>query len=569
MKKTWVAIIFCSLVLSVLIGKYFEGTDPLPSDFNDDRNKEVVIFSSFQEFSIDSGVDFMENEMDVIPPLPAGTRIFQRQIDIIGDPIDSMGDSVCIITGDLGSLCWQGDEGEYQVERRSSKHVEGLPEGGFVSIATGQNHTCAMHDSLIGISLVCWGSNWYGQTGGSSQTSTNWNVLQAENGNWTSLDAGRIHTCGVSGGDVFCWGDGSRGQIGDGFSSQSSTPIEIEIGAEEIVKVISGSFHNCALTGLGDVFCWGWNGFGQIGDGSFDDAFVPREVIFPNGEIIEDIEVGESHNCAKARSGSIFCWGNNLENQISPNRNYSSSIPVKTFQNVARDEVISLGASSSCVIFSHDYECLGEFRDHQIPDLSRITSFSSGSGFFCYILHGENVNCRGTNVDFVPREALTISPPTSVWPGLISGVVLTEESSNHRIMRVNESVPLANISFVVQLGSDTDFDGWSDLEEEECDSNSAERLSKPIDTDKDGVCNHIDNDDDNDGFSDDDDSFPLDVNEWKDNDKDGIGSNSDSFEVTTPVVGAIITGSILLIIFLLEAREIFQLSRTFNHEEEE
>ena len=136
-------------------------------------------------------------------------------------------------------------------------------------------------------------------------------------------------------------------------------------------------------------------------------------------------------------------------------------------------------------------------------------------------------------------------------------------------MRVNESVPLANISFIVQLGSDTDFDGWSDLEEEECDSNSAERLSKPIDTDKDGICNHIDNDDDNDGFSDDDDSFPLDVNEWKDNDKDGVGSNSDSFEVTTPLVGAIITGSILLIILLLEAREVFQLSRNFNHEEEE
>ena len=74
---------------------------------------------------------------------------------------------------------------------------------------------------------------------------------------------------------------------------------------------------------------------------------------------------------------------------------------------------------------------------------------------------------------------------------------------------------------------DDDNDGWSDEDEESCETEKADPNEAPTDIDTDGICDHIDLDDDGDGVLDTDDSFPTDVSEWMDTDGDGLGDNSD------------------------------------------
>ena len=75
--------------------------------------------------------------------------------------------------------------------------------------------------------------------------------------------------------------------------------------------------------------------------------------------------------------------------------------------------------------------------------------------------------------------------------------------------------------------SDDDNDGWSDINEINCNTDPVDNNSTPLDTDLDGVCNHLDGDDDGDGHPDGNDDFPLDPSEWVDTDGDGIGNNAD------------------------------------------
>ena len=76
--------------------------------------------------------------------------------------------------------------------------------------------------------------------------------------------------------------------------------------------------------------------------------------------------------------------------------------------------------------------------------------------------------------------------------------------------------------------SDVDYDGWRDVEELDCGFNPTDARSSPTDLDNDSICDFLDDDDDNDGYSDLDDYFPFDPAEWIDTDLDGIGDNSDS-----------------------------------------
>lgn len=76
------------------------------------------------------------------------------------------------------------------------------------------------------------------------------------------------------------------------------------------VRVAAGRVHTCAVY-LGAVKCWGYNGFGQLGDGTFNDRFIPGDVIGLPGQPV-DVTAGATHSCALTAAGAVFCWGRNL-----------------------------------------------------------------------------------------------------------------------------------------------------------------------------------------------------------------------------------------------------------------
>ena len=134
-------------------------------------------------------------------------------------------------------------------------------------MAAGAYHTCALTSSG---GVQCWGHNDYGQVG--DGTTTNHVMPVAVTGlasGVATVAAGRYHTCAVtSAGALYCWGSNAYGQLGDGTTTNRSTPVAVSGLTSGVVAVAPGDFHTCAVTSVGAVLCWGANGFGQVGDGT-------------------------------------------------------------------------------------------------------------------------------------------------------------------------------------------------------------------------------------------------------------------------------------------------------------
>jgi len=139
-------------------------------------------------------------------------------------------------------------------------------------------------------------------------------------------------------------------------------------------------------------------------------------------------------------------------------------------------------------------------------------------------------------------------------------------SDSYLISSGHEPSLTAELNIEVDFGQDSDGDGWRDETELECRSKADAAGSIPIDTDSDGYCDRIDDDDDNDGYYDNKDRFPLDPEEWRDDDRDGIGKNADSIEISPGLRGSAFTLLILVTLLAIEFRSIIEEMRLERHE---
>jgi alpha-tubulin suppressor-like RCC1 family protein len=102
-----------------------------------------------------------------------------------------------------------------------------------------------------------------------------------------AIAAGGGHTCALTtGGGVKCWGWNYYGQLGDATQATQIRPVNVRRMMEDATDIASGWAHTCALTAGGGVKCWGWNKFGQLGDGTNLDSLVPLTVTGWGGSVL-------------------------------------------------------------------------------------------------------------------------------------------------------------------------------------------------------------------------------------------------------------------------------------------
>ncbi|MSY36252.1 MAG: RCC1 repeat-containing protein, partial [Actinobacteria bacterium] len=238
----------------------------------------------------------------------------------------------------------------------------------ITAISAGLNYTCAIASGAA----HCWGYNERGQLGNGSTTNSNVPVATVNtlllDGTTYEISAGSQHTCAIASGSAFCWGLNGSGQLGNSTYANSDRAVAVTttgaLVGKTITAISAGSQHTCAIAS-GAAYCWGYNGNGQLGNGSTTNPNVPVAVISMGvlaGKTITAISVGSQHTCAIA-SGAAYCWGYNGQGQLGNGSTTNSNIPVAvTSTGVLAGKTVtamSVGGSHTCVIASGAAYCWG------------------------------------------------------------------------------------------------------------------------------------------------------------------------------------------------------------------
>ena len=142
----------------------------------------------------------------------------------------------------------------------------------------------------------------------------------------TQVDANDLHTCAVvTGGSIKCWGRNDVGQLGDGTTVNSATPVTV-VGISDATQAGAGGFHTCAMVAGGSVKCWGLNAVGELGNGTTVNSVTPVTVVGISDAT--HVGVGGRDACAVVAGGSIKCWGRNDYGQLGDGSKIHSSVPV-------------------------------------------------------------------------------------------------------------------------------------------------------------------------------------------------------------------------------------------------
>lgn len=230
--------------------------------------------------------------------------------------------------------CWgsnaagQLGDGTFTSKPSATTDVNGLT--GMERVTTGGSHTCA-HGPTSG---WCWGDNEHGQLGDGTLIAKSsplempvTNVQRTGPASFSALAVVGAHTCSIVGaGEVWCWGDNAYGQLGNGTTTDSLTPVRAT-GLTDAVELAMGRWTVCALRGTGQVSCWGRNYYGEAGVGTTQVQSTPGDIGLVN---VAALGAGGFHSCALNAMNELYCWGDNSSAQLGDGTTTQRTAPVRS-----------------------------------------------------------------------------------------------------------------------------------------------------------------------------------------------------------------------------------------------
>jgi alpha-tubulin suppressor-like RCC1 family protein len=294
------------------------------------------------------------------------------------------------------------------------------------NVSIGSNHTCAVTN--LG-NLYCWGHNNNGQLGDNTSETNRLVPIRVLRGgasavaedndgtyliNVKEVSAGYIHTCAVTNsGNLYCWGINSYGRTGiNNDIGNSLTPVRVLRGEASLVnddnngtniinvaQVSAGDSHTCAVTNSGNLYCWGNNTYGVVGDNtSGDSKLTPVRVLRGEASQVETDNDGtyianvaqvssgnyglffssSTHTCAVTNSGNLYCWGENNGGRTGIGVTTGSSLtPVRVLRGQASQVET----------------------DNDGTYLTNMSKVSAGGDHVCAFSDSGNLYCWGWNFD--------------------------------------------------------------------------------------------------------------------------------------------------------------------------
>jgi len=292
-----------------------------------------------------------------------------------------------------------------------------------VPLSAGYRTSCAIASTGT---PYCWGNNTHGSFGNGGTSGTNFTPATAFAGgtDWVSFssrysDGVNGHSCGIhTNGNLFCAGENGSGQLGNGTTVDSTSPVQESIGVADWVRVVVGERHTCATRSNGRLFCWGYNASGQVGNATFVNQENPKQVgsdadwtdftlgaehscgirnngeaycwgenssfqlgdgtgstadsnvpvLVANGSNWVSISASKDHTCALTQTGHAWCWGKGGNGRLGDNGTTNKNTPVEVQGSYADWTEISAGYAATCGIRAGHLWCWGNRSDYIIPD---------------------------------------------------------------------------------------------------------------------------------------------------------------------------------------------------------
>lgn len=259
---------------------------------------------------------------------------------------------------DAGGLAWCFGEND------SSQLGDGVAFGNewpvavtgafmYKQISVFAKHSCAVLSGVGDQQVKCWGSNEHGQLGTGAK-----GVLQASpvnvtvgGGTFSAIAVGATHTCGLkASGDLWCWGTNANGEMGNGSFGADVPNPGAAISGRQFSAISAGDSYNCGLDKTtSKAYCWGSNFTGQLGINSLTDAATPS--LTNGGTVYTSVATGWFHTCAlQSGAGKAFCWGANNAGQIGDGHTAAKSTPTAVAGTTVNFKQISTGFSLTCAI---------------------------------------------------------------------------------------------------------------------------------------------------------------------------------------------------------------------------
>lgn len=284
---------------------------------------------------------------------PGGVRWWSDDREVVRISDDGTAEAV----GPGATTVWVEGGGRLDSATVAVRDPGEEPRHRWKAVAVGENHVCALTEAGV---AYCWGSDYYGRLGrGGFDDWRRWTAHHlpqrvAGEARFVELVAGARQTCGrTAGNSIYCWGDATTGGVGRGSGTPHavSSPQRIA-GDPQIVQLSSGYTHVAGLTDDGRVLSFGNNFSGQVGDGTFGiENFRFSPTAAETEMRFASVGAGNDHTCALTGGGNVWCWGrNDVPIILSEEPMHPEVFPVPIVQGEVRFERITGGEKNTCAL---------------------------------------------------------------------------------------------------------------------------------------------------------------------------------------------------------------------------
>jgi hypothetical protein len=265
------------------------------------------------------------------------------------------GTHACGLTAEGKAYCWgRNDAGQLGDSTNVDHDTPVAVAGGIVfrALTAGGQHTCGITKELD--DGYCWGSNSHGQLGNGGRASMSYPFKVSGSLRFALLSAGGRHTCGTElhydrQQRAVCWGHNKDGQLGDMADEDSAVPVST-FGVIRYTSIAAGDTHSCGSTDKGKVFCWGSNERGELGNASSTASHVPFPARFNRKVVVVQMAAGAAHTCALTGENELFCWGDNRAGQIGNGKSGGRQLSPTSLKDQAGFTAITAGGTVTCAL---------------------------------------------------------------------------------------------------------------------------------------------------------------------------------------------------------------------------